>query len=111
MDTALHGLDFPFVYIDNILVASKDKSQHKQHLRAVFVRLREYGSINVSKCNFGFSQLQYLGYQITKEGTHPLATRVEAILQYPSPKDISELRRFLGIVNFYRRFTKGAAQA
>lgn len=64
MDTTLHGLDFPFVYIDDILVASKDKSQHKQHLRAVFERLREYGSsINVSKCNFGSSQLQYLGYE------------------------------------------------
>jgi len=111
MDTVFRGLDFVFVYIDDILVASKDKAQHKQHLRIIFERLRDYGlSINISKCNFGASQVQYLGYEITKEGIRPLTTRVEAVLQYSLPKDVSELRRFLGIINFYCRFTKSIAQ-
>lgn len=78
MDMVIHGLNFSFVYIDDILVASKDKSQHKQHLRAVFECLCEYGLlINASKCNLGSSQVQYLGYEITREGTwHASGSRI-----------------------------------
>lgn len=112
MDTALRGLDFCFTYIDDILIASDNKVQHQQHLRVVFERLREFGlSINVAKCVLGASKVNYLGYEVTKDGTRLLPERVAAVREYTRPSNITELRRFLGIVNFYRRFTRNAAQA
>jgi len=111
MDVTLRGLDGCFCYIDDILVASQDIDEHKRHLRNIFLRLREYGlHINLEKSTFGQEQVQYLGCSITKEGTKPLKQRIEAILQLPKPKTIEELRRFLGMVNFYRRFLPAAAK-
>ncbi|CAH2108893.1 unnamed protein product [Euphydryas editha] len=65
--------------------------------------------INTSKCVFGVSQVTFLGYHITAEGTKPLPSKVEAIKNFPIPKTVRELRRFLGMVNFYRRFVPNAA--
>ncbi|XP_036148380.1 uncharacterized protein LOC105840895 [Monomorium pharaonis] len=110
MDTVLRGLDFCFGYMDDVLIASEDEAQHRPHLRTAFERLREYGlSINVAKCVFGVNKLDYFGHEVTKDGIRPLPERVAAVQKYPRPSNISELRRFLGIVNFYRRFMKNAA--
>lgn len=76
-----------------------------QHLRQLFTRLRDYDLvINVEKCQFGVSEIAFLGHQITKDGITPLPDKVQAILEYPPPTSIRSLRRFLGLVNFYRRF-------
>lgn len=110
MDMTLRDLDACFCYIDDILIASHDVSEHKRHLREVFQRLREYGfSISLEKSIFGQEEVKYLGCTITKEGTRPLKERVDGILQVPKPRMIEELRRFLGMVNFYRRFFPAAA--
>lgn len=110
VDAALRGLDFVFVYIDDILVGSRDEEQHAKHLRIVFERLREFGlSLNVSKCVFGQPTVKYLGHLISSEGSIPLPERVEAIKSYPKPANIDELRRFLGMLNFYRNFLPHAA--
>lgn len=111
MDNVLRGLSYCYVYIDDILIASKDKQQHYEHLKTVFQRLRKFGlSIKVPKCVFGANEVQYLGYAINEYGMKLLKTRVETVLNYPRPKNITDLRRFLGIINFYRRFVKDVAQ-
>lgn len=104
------GFDFCFVYIDDIL-ASKNHDEHREHLCQLFERLKHHGvTINPAKCNFGKPIVNYLGYHIDKKGSRPLPERVESIQKYPQPKTIAEFRRFLGILNFYRRFIKNVAE-
>lgn len=110
MDCALRGLDYCHCYIDDILIASPDLETHRLHLREVFQRLQDNGlSINPAKCVFGKEEVNYLGYTISSQGTKPLDTRVKAINEMEKPTDISGLRRFLGVINFYRRFIPNAA--
>lgn len=111
VDEVLRGLDFVFCYIDDILIFSADQETHKKHLREVFSRLRDFGLVlNPGKCVFGASQVNFLGYEISADGTKPLPEKVEAIKNFPQPKTVKELRRFLGMLNFYRRFIHNAAQ-
>ena len=111
MDTVCQGLEFAFVYIDDILVASRDVGAHKQHLRLLFQRLQEHGLvINVSKCQFGLDTLDFLGHRITNTGIMPLPEKVDAITRFERPITIKGLQEFVGMVNFYRRFLPGAAQ-
>lgn len=110
IDEVLRGLDFCYGYIDDILLFSESEEQHKQHLRQLFQRLHEYGVlINTSKCVFGVPRVTFLGYTVSAAGVQPLDTKVQAIQEYPVPKTVKELRRFLGMINFYRRFVPGAA--
>ncbi|XP_025835838.1 uncharacterized protein LOC112906234 [Agrilus planipennis] len=84
--------------------------QHECHLRALFERLQFYGVvINPAKCVFGESKVKFLGYLVSSEGTQPLPEKVEAIRSYPLPETVKQLRRFLGMLNFYRRFIPNAA--
>ncbi|GFW14501.1 gag-pol polyprotein [Trichonephila clavipes] len=77
---------------------------------AVFQKLNEYGlTINVSKYVFGEPEISFLGHLGTKNGTKPLPDKVDRILNYPQSKTIKELRRFLGLLNFFRRFLARAA--
>ena len=110
VDEMLRGLDFTYAYLDDFLVFSKDRKSHELHLRQLFTRLREYGMvINSSKCVFGVPEVNFLGYHISSKGTRPLPSKVEAIQNCPAPKTVRELRRFLGMLNFYRRFVPNAA--
>lgn len=110
VDEMLRGLDFTYSYIDDFLVFSKDQETHEQHLHQLFTRLTEYGMvINTAKCVFGASEINFLGYSINASGTKPLLTKVEAIKNFPVPKTVKELRRFLGMLNFYRRCIPNAA--
>lgn len=107
----LQGLDFVFPYIDDILIASENPSQHEQHLTMVFQRLKDHGmSINLNKCNFGKSELKYLGHLITPNGLSTLPDKVEVIKQFPKPNIAKELKRFIAMVNFYHRFIPNAAE-
>ncbi|GFW26356.1 transposon Tf2-6 polyprotein [Trichonephila clavipes] len=77
----------------------------------VFERFQQYGlRINVSKSVMGAAQVEYLGFLITAEGSRPLPEKVQAILSYKLPETIHDLRTFLGIINFYRRYLKDAAK-
>lgn len=106
----LNGLDFCFPYIDDILIASNNIDEHEQHLRIVFERLQKHGlSINLQKCVFGAKTVKFLGYEVSSQGSKPLPEKVEVIANYPKPNTVRELRRFLGIINFYRRFLPNAA--
>ena len=110
MDEVFRGLDFVIVYIDDILVFSRTPEEHEQHLRMVLERLRKYGLIiNVNKCVFGASEMHFLGQKIDANGVSPLPEKVEAVSKFPTPKTIHDVQRFLGMINFYRRFIPHAA--
>ncbi|XP_076660087.1 uncharacterized protein LOC143363376 [Halictus rubicundus] len=110
VDQVTRGLDFVYAYIDDFFIASENESEHREHLRILFERLNQHGVvINPAKCVFGVSEIEFLGYSVTRDGVKPLPERVEAIGEFPRPDTIKVLRRFLGMVNFYRRFISGAA--
>ena len=105
MDSVCAGLDFAFVYLDDILIASKNKAEHLRHLRSLFERLAEHGLvINPQKCQFGMSSVDFLGHRVSSQGTVPLPSKVEAISQFPRPTTVKGLQEFIGMVNFYHRF-------
>ncbi|GBN41252.1 Retrovirus-related Pol polyprotein from transposon 17.6, partial [Araneus ventricosus] len=110
VDEVTRDLDGVYSFIDDILIASKSPQEHMLHLRALFERLCYDGlTINHSKCKFGESSLEFLGYQISENGLQPLPDRVEAIQKFPMPKNLTQLRSCLGMYNFYRRFIPRAA--
>lgn len=110
INLVLRGLPFVFSYLDDILIASATTAEHEKHLKLVFERLNQYGlRINVSKSEFGRSDITFLGFLVNKDGTKPLPDKVKAILDYKQPETIHELRTFLGLLNFYRRYLKDAA--
>ncbi|XP_015434215.1 PREDICTED: uncharacterized protein LOC107190013 [Dufourea novaeangliae] len=112
INRALGDLDFVCVYIDDILVASESLVHHEMHLRAVFQRLKEFHlRFNADKCVFGASELEFLGYSINSAGIRPTTKTVDAITNFPQPKTIAQLRRFLGMANFYRRNLPNAVQS
>lgn len=111
VDEMTRGLDFCYPYLDDYLVFSKSAEDHEDHLRQLFSRMKNYGVlINTAKCVFGASEVTFLGYQISEQGTKPLDSKVQAITNFALPKTVRELRRFLGMINFYRRFLPNAAQ-
>ncbi|UYV71445.1 hypothetical protein LAZ67_8003244 [Cordylochernes scorpioides] len=107
----LWGLDFVFPYLDAILIASAGEVEHSRHLKIIFERLNRYGvKMNISKSIFGVTELNFLGYLVTPEGSKPLPDKVKAIVDYKLPETVLDLRTFLGMINFYRRYLKDAAQ-
>ena len=111
MHSVLHGLDFCFVYIDDILVASHNRDEHLQHLKTIFNRFRQYGlTLKLSKCVFAKPEVDFLGHMVSIEGVKPTEDRVKAISEFEKPKTVKQLRRFLGMINFYRRFIPKAAE-
>jgi len=111
IDTALRELKFCHGYLDDLLIASKNEEEHQQHLEEVFKRLKKFGlSINVAKSKFLETEVEYLGYKVTKDGICPLERRVTAITNFKKPSNTTELRRYLGMINYYHRFINNAAK-
>ena len=105
MDGILHDLNFVFIYLDDILIASCTNEEHEAHFRDVFRLLSDNGMvINHKKSVFGVSKLIYLGHRITTSGIMPLESRVTAVSDFPVPTNKVGLQRFLGMINYYRRF-------
>ena len=110
MNRVLHGLDFVLAYIDDVLISSSSPEEHLKHLEKVFDRFKQYGVIiNPIKCEFGKSEVDFLGHKINSNGIAPLPAKTEAIRNFPPPDTMKKLRQFLGMVNFYRRFLPGCA--
>ena len=110
MDAILRDIPHVFVYLDDILVASSSEAEHIEDLRRLFDALSANGLIiNRAKCIFGASSLEFLGYHVDANGVSPLPEKVDAIRRIPAPTSIKELQRFLGALNYYRRFVPHAA--
>lgn len=94
-----------FVYLDDIIVASETFEEHIKLLEEVAKRLREANlSINLKKSQFCRFDVPFLGYLLSCDGLKPDPSKVQAILDFEAPKTIRQIRRFLGMVNYYRRF-------
>ena len=105
MDEVVRSLEGVFVYVDDILVASKNEKNHEHHLSALFTRLELSGLvISPEKSTFGVKQVDFLGYQLSATGLSPMPSCVEAIRQFAIPTNKKSLQRFLGMVNYYHRF-------
>ena len=110
MDELLGDIPHVFVYIDDILIASESHEQHIKDLEEVFRILHDNGLVvNRKKCVLGKSSLEFLGYRVDSSGISPLPERVQAIRETPRPTSVKELQRFLGMLNYYRRFIPNAA--
>ncbi|PIK49798.1 gag-pol polyprotein [Apostichopus japonicus] len=110
IDEVLRGLPFVYAYLDDLLVASSSAEEHYQHLNQLFQRLDSYGiNINPSKCELGVSSLEFLGHHVDSQGIRPLPEKVQAVQDFPAPENLTQLRAFLGLANFYRRFVPHCA--
>lgn len=110
IDEVTRNLEGVYAFVDNILIASKDPDEHLKQLKELFSRLNEYGlCINVSKCIFGVPKIDFLGFHLSNEGIQPLPDKVKCITDFPKPLNLTQLRRFLGMFNFYRCFIPKAA--
>ena len=106
----LHGLSNVICYIDDILVSGEDEASHFRSLEEVFTRLKKHGiRLKQEECSFLLPKVEYLGHQISQEGIQSLSNKVAAIAKAPIPKDLQQLRSFLGLVNYYRKFIPNLA--
>jgi hypothetical protein len=96
---------FVVVYFDDILVYNKSLDEHIEHLRAVFGALREASLFaNLEKCTFCTNRVPFLGYVVTPQGIEVDGAKIEAIKSWLIPATLTQLRCFLGLAGFYRRF-------
>ncbi|KAK1602293.1 hypothetical protein QYE76_008142 [Lolium multiflorum] len=99
---------FVIVFIDDILIYSKNKAEHAEHLRLVLQTLREHQLYaKLSKCEFWLDQVEFLGHVISKDGIAVNPSKVAAVLEWEAPKTVKEIRGFLGMAGYYRRFIEG----
>ena len=111
MDEILCDLDYLFVYMDDVLVASRSMEEHTEHFRELFRRLAAHDLVvSPAKCQFGQTTIEFLGHTVTKDGVEPLPEKVAVISQFPAPSTQDGLRRFLGMINFYNRFIPNGAK-
>ncbi|KAJ7990617.1 hypothetical protein DPEC_G00302250 [Dallia pectoralis] len=110
MDQILSGVPGVLCYLDDILVTGKDEEEHLRNLDATLQRLRDYGlRVRKDKCAFFQSSIEYLGHVIDAQGLHKAPSKVKAILDAPVPQNVSQLRSFLGLLNYYGRFVPSLA--
>ena len=99
--------DYVVVYIDDILIFSKTKEDHEQHVREVLERLAKHQLYaRMSKCVFFMDEVEYLGFILSEGKVRPNPKLVEAIQRFPQPCTIKALQSFLGLANYYRKFVK-----
>ncbi|XP_057443897.1 uncharacterized mitochondrial protein AtMg00860-like [Lotus japonicus] len=102
---------FVVVFIDDILIYSKSKEEHEEHLRQVLEVLREKELYaNGSKCEFWMEEVKFLGNVISSKGVAVDPSKIESILSWEQPKTASDIRSFVGLAGYYRRFVKDYAK-
>ena len=105
MNKVLSDLPRVFMYLDDIIIMSSSLEDHRRQLNLVFKRLEEHGLVvNAKKCVLAVNQLSFLGHIVASERVKPTTTNVQAIVDYKKPRTKKQLRRFLGMIQFYNRF-------
>ena len=108
MTGILKDFNFTIAYLDNIIIFSKTPQEHLSHIRKVFKKLRsEKLSMKMSKCNFFSKEIQYLGHILSATGIQPLSSKTHAIQCMQQPTTPKQVRAFLRLVGYYRKFIKG----
>ncbi|KAL5554975.1 hypothetical protein UlMin_037211 [Ulmus minor] len=99
---------FVIVFIDDILVYSKSAKEHEEHLRLILQTLRDHQLFaKFKKCEFWLNQVAFLGHVISKDGVAVDPSKVEVVKNWKTPSNASEVRSFLGLAGYYRRFVEG----
>ena len=110
MNIIMRGLPFVSTYIDDVLIHSDSEEVHKGHLQEAFRRLRKTGlTLRGVKCQIGVSQVSYLGHVFSGKGMSPDDSKIRAVTEWPKPVDAGDVRQFLGLASYYRRYIKGFA--
>ena len=113
MQHILRGLSWKIclLYLDDIIIYSKTFDEHIQHISQVFDRLREANvKLKPSKCYFAREKVEYLGHIVSSEGIQPNPNKIKAVSEYPVPQKVKDVRSFLGLATYYRRFVKDFAR-
>ena len=105
IDSLLQGIPNVCAYLDDIIVTGRNEEEHLRNLSAVLSKLQEAGlRLKKSKCYFMAESVEYLGHVIDAKGLHPTEAKVLAVQNAPVPQDITQLKSFLGLINYYRKF-------
>ena len=107
MNTVLTGLNGikTFVYLDDIIIYARDIPDHSKKLQEVFERLRQFNlKLQPTKCEFMRKEVNYLGHVITDQGVRPDPRKIQCVMDYPVPRNSTDIKSFLGLSGYYRRF-------
>ena len=105
INDVLKGCNFAMGYLDDIIIYSRSKKEHLEHLEEIFTRLKAAGlKLKLEKCCFFKRHIQYLGHLISADGIQPLPEKLESIAKMPPPRNPKEVKQFLGLVGYYRKF-------
>ena len=111
MEIVIHQLKNVLAHIDDLLVHTKDHEQQLKILDQLFIRLRKHGlTINLPESTFCLPEVEYLGFKINQEGVQPGTDHLKAIAATQPPKDVAEVRQFLGLCNFFRSHVQNFSQ-
>ena len=106
IDKVLMGCSsFAMGYLYDIIIFSKTEEEHLKHLEEIFTRLHNFGlKMKQEKCSFFKKHIQYLGYLVLEQGFKPLPEKLESIRNMPAPRTAKEVKQFLGLIGYYRKF-------
>lgn len=113
IECMLRGLNWKIclLYLDDIIIFSKTFQEHIEHIKLVFGRLRAANvKLKPSKCYFASHKVEFLGHVVSREGVQPNESKINVVKDYPRPRNVTDVRAFLGLCNYYRRFVQGFAK-
>ena len=111
MDRIFGELPFVTVYVDDILIFSKNATDHSNHLKQVLTLLLRNGLVaRLDKCSFGVPEVDFLGHHISAAGISPLEEKVAAVKKFPRPTSVKKVQEYVGLLNYYHRFIPHAAK-
>ena len=110
MESVLHDIPSVMVYLDDILITGRTDAEHIETLDKVLGHLEDAGlRLKRNKCVFMAESVDYLGHRIDQEGLHPTEEKLEAVWDAPKPRNVTELRSYLGLLTYYSKFLPNLA--